>query len=161
MGLYIDTEEIIRVPAVGRRSDVAAIPSATTTVIAIIKKIYESVISLLTSILTLTETGGTITTNGTEQDMYIHNAPAGVFDPKIVQIDFTNQTAAETVWVREYYRIKTGGVLVLMDEIAFTGVQLPYLKNIRLEENRYGVKVTIEKTAGANQDYDYEAVYKI
>lgn len=161
MGLFIDAEEVRYVPAVGYTTDTAAIPSATTSVIAIVKKIYETLIGLVTSILTLTETGGTVTTDGTEQDMYIHNAPAGVFDPKIVQIDFTNQTAAETVWVREYYRIKTGGALILMDEAAFTGVQVPYLKNISLEENRYGVKVTVEKTAGANKDYDYEAVYKI
>lgn len=161
MGLYIDTEEIIRVPAVGRRADVAAIPSSTTTVVAIIKKIYESVISLLSSILTLTETGGTITTNGTEQDVYINNAPSGVFAPRIVQIDFTNQTAAETVVVREYYRIKTGGGLVMLDEVAFAGVQDPLLRNIELKETRYGIKVTMEKTGGANKDYDYEAVYKI
>ena len=185
MGLYIDTVDINSVilisevgdgsdvPAVdstnndltseviGNKEDVAAIASATTSVVAIIKKIYETIISLVTSILTLTETGGTITTNGTEQDVYINNSPTGVFAPKIVQIDFTNQTAAETLVIREYYRIKSGGGLIKIDENTFIGVQDPLLKNVELKENRFGVNVTMEKTGGANKDYDFEAVYKI
>ena len=63
----------------GDAIDVSTIPTAYTSVIAIIKKIYESVVSLITSILTLTETGGTMTTDGTEQTVYTNNAPAGIF----------------------------------------------------------------------------------
>lgn len=119
-----------------------------------------AVFDLVNAILTLTETGGTVTTDGNEQDLYINNAPAGVFDPKIVQIDFTNQTAGETVVIREYYRIKSGGGMVKMDEVTFAGVQDPLLKNVTLEENRFGVKVTIQRTAlVADRAYDWEAVY--
>lgn len=113
------------------------------------------------SVLTLTETGGTVTTDGTEQNVYINNAPAGIYSPKIVQIEFTNQTAAETVVIKEYYRIKSGGAYVKLDEVTFTGVQDPLLINVELEPNRYGIKITIEKTGGANKDYDWEAVYAI
>jgi len=111
--------------------------------------------------LTLTETGATLTTDGTEQNVYINNAPAGVFSPRFVQIDFTNQTAAETTVIREYYRIKTGGNFIKIDEDTFAGVQDPLLKRIELSDNRYGVKVTIEKTGGANKDYDYGVTYAI
>ena len=113
------------------------------------------------ALLTLTETGGTITTDGTEQNVYINNAPAGVYAPKRIKIDFTNQTAAETVVVKEYYRIKSGGAFILADEVSFAGIQDPELITIDLEENRFGIKVTMEKTAGVNKDYDYEAVYKV
>lgn len=120
-----------------------------------------AVFDLINAILTLTETGGTVTTDGTEQNVYINNAPAGVFDPKIVQIDFTNQTAGETVVLREYYRIKSGGGMVKMDERTFAGVQDPLLKNVTLEENRFGVQVTIQRTAVVvDRAYDWEAVYK-
>jgi hypothetical protein len=120
-----------------------------------------AVFDLVNAILTLTETGGTVTTDGTEQNVYINNAPAGVFDPKIVQIDFTNQTAGETVVIREYYRIKSGGGMVKMDEVTFAGVQDPLLKNVTLEENRFGVQVTIQRTAVVvDRAYDWEAVYK-
>jgi hypothetical protein len=120
-----------------------------------------TIIDGVNAILTLTETGGTVTTDGTEQNVYINNAPAGVFDPKIVQIDFTNHTATETVVIREYYRIKSGGGLIKNDEIQFAGVQDPLLKTVTLEPNRFGVKVTIEKTAGTNRAYDFEAVYGV
>ena len=52
-------------------------------------------------------------------------------------------------------------VTLKIDENIIIGVQDPMIKNIQLEENRFGVNVTIEKTAGANKDYDFEAVYKI
>lgn len=145
----------------GARDDAAAIPSATTSIVSIIKKIYNTVVNLLASILTLTETGGMITTDGTEQDVYVNNSPSGIFEPRIFQLDFTNQTAAETTVVRTYYRIKSGGAFIKQTETTYAGVQDPLLNTIDLEENRFGFKVTIEKTAGANRDYDYEVLYKV
>lgn len=147
--------------SVGTRADIAAIPSDTTSVIAIIKKIYNTAISILTSLLVLTETGATITTTGAEQDVYVNNAPAGVFSPRLLRLDFTNQTVAETIRIKKYYRIKSGGAYVLADEADFIGVQAVPLIKVGLGDNRYGVKVTMEKTVGANKDYDYEVTYKI
>ena len=120
-----------------------------------------AIASLENSVLVLTETGATLTTDGTEQNLYINDAPAGIYEPRILRIDFTAHTAAETVIVREYYRIKSGGNYIKADEVSFVGVQDPLLISVDLEENRYGVKTTMEKTAGANQAYDYEVVYKI
>lgn len=126
-----------------------------------VETLQDIILDQVAAVLTLTETGATLTTDGTEQNIYINNAPAGVYDPKMIIIDFTNQTGTETVVVREYYRIKSGGGLVKIDEVTFTGVQSPLLKMITLEPNRFGTKVTIEKTAGTNRDYDVEAVYAI
>jgi hypothetical protein len=147
--------------ASGDRSDAAAVPTNTTSVISIIKQIYDVVAALTSYFLTLTETGATRTTDGTEQNVYINNAPAGVFTPKMLNIDFTNQTATETVVLREYYRIKSGGAYVLQDEVTFVGVQDPELIHVTLKDNRFGIKVTIEKTAGTNRAYDYEVVSEI
>jgi len=145
----------------GHAIDTAAIPSDTTSAIGILKKIYSTAINIASAILTLTETGATLTTDGTEQTLYINNAPAGVFSPKIILIDFSNQAAAETIVITEYYRIKSGGDFIKSDQDTFAAVQDPFLKSVNLNENRFGVKVTMEKTAGANQDYDYEVVYAI
>ncbi len=120
-----------------------------------------NIFNLVNALLTLTETGGTITTDGTLQTLYINDAPAGVYEPKNIHLDFTAQTAAETLVVRESYRIKSGGNYIEKDAVTFAGVQSPLLKTIPLEPNRFGVKVTIEKTGGANRDYDWEAIYKI
>jgi len=145
----------------GSKADTAVIPSATSSVVGMIKKIYEIVVNFLSSILVLTETGGTLTTDGTEQDLYINNTPFGVFDPKVVLIDFENHTAAETILIVEWYRIKSGGNWKMLDSKIFNGAQDPVLQSVTLHPNRFGIKVTIEKTAGANQAYDYEVFYKV
>ena len=108
----------------------------------------------------LTETGGTLTSDGTEQDIYINNAPAGVFRPICVKIDFTNVTVTETVVLREYYRIVDGGNLIRQDEATIVGIPENRLINIELEPNRFGVEVTLELTAGTNRDFDWEVFYE-
>ena len=116
---------------------------------------------LKASHLILTETGDTLTTDGTEQNVYINDAPSGVYAPRNLFIDFTAHTAGETVVVREYYRIKSGGNYIKVDEATYVGVQDPLLIHIDLKDNRFGVKVTIQKTVGTNRAYDWEVTYKI
>lgn len=109
----------------------------------------------------LEETGGTLTTDGTEQNVYVNEAPSGVFRPVCVKIDFTNQTVTETVVLRTYYRITPGGGYVQQDEVTYLGVVDPELINVDLEPNRFGIKVTIRKTVGTNRDYMWEALYEV
>ena len=108
----------------------------------------------------LTETGGTITTDGTEQTIYTEESPAGIFRPICAKVDFTNHTAGETVVLRVYYRIAPGGAFVRQDGTTFAGVPADLLANTNFEPNRYGIKFTIEKTAGANRAYDWEVFYE-
>jgi len=63
--------------------------------------------------------------------------------------------------VRTNYRIIPGGALIEQDEVTFAAAQDPDLKNIDLEPNRYGISVTIEKTAGTNRAYPWEVFYII
>jgi len=109
----------------------------------------------------LTETGGTITTDGNEQTVYTAEAPAGIFEPRTFKIDFTNQTATETVDIKVYYRIISGGGMILESNTTFAGAQDPDLKRISLDPTRYGVRVTIQNTAvGAHRAYDWETFYE-
>ncbi len=123
--------------------------------------IWRSVVQIAAALMTLTETGGTLTTDGAEQDIYINNAPEGLFVPRQVFIDFTNHGAGETVVVKTYYRIKSDGGLIANTEDIYAGVQDPLLINLELKPNRYGIKVTAQKSDGANQDYDWEVIYDI
>jgi hypothetical protein len=118
-------------------------------------------VELLNSTMVLAEAGGTVTTTGpgTEDVVYINDDPQGEYRPEKVVIDFTEQTAAESTVVRLYYRIKEGGGYILKGETLFDGVQDPELKDVVLDPNRFGIKVTIERTAGAAKDYDYEVHY--
>jgi len=127
---------------------------------AALQVVVDAIKVVTDSLSVLTETGGTLTTDGGEQNVYINNAPSGIYRPVCVKIDFTAHTAGETVVVRAYYRIKSGGGYILQDEDTYAGLVSPELINVTLEPNRYGVKVTMEKTVGANRAYDWEAVYE-
>jgi hypothetical protein len=147
-----------------------AIPVGVAYKILTLKAISAEALTLLTNIfnlvnamLVLTETGSTVTTTGpgTEDNVYVNDDPSGVFEPVKVQIDFFEQTAAETVVIRTYYRIKSGGTPRLKSEVTFAGVVSPPLKNIELEPNRFGIVVTIERTAGIAKDYDWCVFYRV
>lgn len=110
----------------------------------------------------LTESGGTVTTDGGEQNVYVDETPAGVFRPICVKIKTAAHTAAETIVIREYYRIASGGDYGdPADEVEFAGLIEGDEITIDLAPNRYGVKVTIQKTAGANRAYPWEVVYEV
>ncbi len=106
------------------------------------------------------ETGGTLTTDGTEQNVYINNAPAGVYEPRWFNINFANHTVTEAVTIKVYYRNVDGGGWVQDDHQAFVGVPVNLLITVALKPNRFGTRVTVEKTAGTNRDYVWEVTYE-
>lgn len=126
----------------------------------VISALVRNIFDIVNAGLVTTETGGTLTADGTEQDVYINNAPASVYEPLIVNIDCTNMAAGDSVILRVYYRIAPGGNMIKKDQITLNGDQDPDLKNVILEPNRYGVQVTLEQTAGVNRDFDWEAIYR-
>lgn len=109
----------------------------------------------------LEEIAGNLLTDGAVQTIYINNAPAGIYRPICLKIDFANQQATETVVIRELYRISPGGALSVHDEQEFIGVVDDPIVKIDLDPTRYGVSVTIEKTGGTNRTYDWEVFYEI
>jgi len=125
-----------------------------------IQENIDLIFDLVNAMLVTTETGGSVLTDGNEQDIYINDAPAGNFEPLVVFIDFSNQTAAETVVIRTYYRIAPGGALLLNDELTYVGIQDPVLINIDLKPNRYGLRVSIQRTAGGAFAYPWEVLYR-
>lgn len=119
-----------------------------------------NIFNIVNAILVLTETGGTFTTTGAEDNMYVNDAPSGIFEPICVKVDLSNQAAGDTTVLRTYYRIVDGGVITLQDQLTLVGIQLPQLINIDLEPNRFGIQTTIELTAGANFALTWEVCYK-
>ncbi len=109
----------------------------------------------------LEEAGGELTTDGTEQTLYINNAPAGNYEPKTLIIDFANQTVTETIRLLVYYRISPGGPWVIDDRETIVGVPVNAGITIDLHEARYGIWVTIEKTVGTNRAYDWQVFYEV
>lgn len=120
-----------------------------------IRRRVEQIFEIVSSMLRLTETGGTITTDGTVQDIWISETPMGVFFPRKFQIDLTNMAVADSIRLSLNYRINPTGAKKKKDDQVYTGVQDPLLINIELEPNRYGIQITIERLAGADQSYDW------
>jgi len=112
--------------------------------------------SLIDSVMDLYRVGGTVTTDGTEQIIYISDNPSGLIKPMRFLIDTTNHTSDETVVLKFYYRVKNGGSYVVFSSATLSGVQSPLGVSYDLLPNAWGYKVTIEKTAGTNRAYDWE-----
>lgn len=110
----------------------------------------------------LEETGGSITSIlGSAVTVYVNNAPAGVFEPRIVRISTGNHTVAETITIREYYRNVLGGALELYDWETYVGAILSKGIPIQLEPNRFGVEVTLELDAGTPRAYRWEVLEEV
>ena len=110
-----------------------------------------AIFDMLNSILTLNETGGIVNATGllTEDNVYINDAPAGVFRPMVVTIDMSDLAPGEVATVRTRYRIAVPPAALELKgaPVIFAGVQTEPLKDIELKPNRFGVQVTIEATA--------------
>jgi len=134
-------------------------------ILALLTTVAGNVTTILAVVLglpTLSETGGTVTTDGTEQNVYVNTTPLGEYNPICVTINCTAQTAGETIVIRLYYDNAPGGAgLILVDEVTYAGLIDPEMLVIDLDPNRYGVAVTIEKTGGTNRDYPWDAHYCI
>ena len=137
---------------------IAAIQAGVTSILVLVTLI-EAVTSALP---TLSETGGTVTTDGTEQNVYINANPLGEFNPICVTINCTAQTAGETIVIREYLDNAPGGAgLILVDTLTYIGLISPEMLVIDLDPNRYGVAVTIERTGGVARAYPWDVHYEI
>lgn len=102
---------------------------------------------------TLQETGGTLTTDGTEQNLYIRNAPESVFAPRVVMISLDDMVALDDLDVRVYYRIADGGGWLLYDYANYVGADGGLTNSrvmiaVSLFPCRHGVRLTVQQTVG-------------
>lgn len=117
------------------------------------------------AILTLQETGGTLTADGNEQTLYLNDTPLGCFEPRVVFVDLDNMQSGDTTEFRVYYRIKSqdvhAGALELQSYQSYTGIDGGLANGtkliaIDLYPNRFGVQVTLQQSAGTNRLYDWQ-----
>lgn len=114
--------------------------------------------------LRLTETGGSLTADGTEQNVVIINTPLGNFKALKLRVDMSNMTWGDVTTIRWYERLVSGGDLTLKDRMTFEGPQTVVpdspVKDIEMEPNRFGVWITLRQTAGTNRVYPWEWMYE-
>ena len=93
----------------------------------------------------------TLVADGTEQDV-TELVGLSTFEG---WIDLSNMQAGDAVVIKEYVKLKSNGTYRLYDSAEYSGVQAkPGLYVVKLPA-KYGIKVTLEQTAGVNRDYDY------
>jgi hypothetical protein len=131
------------------------------------RTVVDNIFTRVNAEAVLTETGGNLTTDGTEQNIYINDSPVGVFKPLVVLLDLDNMTTADgdIIEIRVYYRLYSGGGLQLLDYKSYTGddgglTNGKKLIPITLLPNRFGVQVTITRTAGVDKAYRWEVLYE-
>ena len=124
----------------------------------------------VTDILAVTNALPTLTTNlgattttviDTEYNLYINNAPLGVYKPILLKVWLLGHQATETVIFRTFYRLADGGVWVEEDTVTLVGLSDEGFINIDLNPTRWGVQTTIERTAGTAREYPWEVFYEI
>ena len=111
--------------------------------------------------LTLQSTHGTITSTAAEQNVYINDAPLGSYKCLHLFVDLDLMEGGDTIEFRTRYRIEPAGALQLQEYQTYTGADgglanSKKLIAIDLYPCRFGVQVTLQRTAGADREYDWQ-----
>jgi len=127
-----------------------------------------AIVAVTNALRVLTETGGTLTGTNAEQDLYINDAPDGIFIPCGIYVDFDLMAADDIAEVRIKYRIKSGGDMQPFEYYALTAADGGLANGLKgvyypLTYNRYGVEVTLVQTQATTsyKDFDWEVFYLV
>ena len=113
------------------------------------------------ALLVLSAIGGTLTADGSEQNLHISNEPLGCTMGRRLYVDLDAMAGGDTTVIRVYYRLSDGGGLQLLDYNSYTGADGGLANGIKLiaidlGPYRHGIQVTLEQTAGVNRAYPFE-----
>lgn len=79
-------------------------------------------------------------------------------DTAVLQVDASNMTSSDTLVLRAYIKVSSGGSSQIVYEESFSGVQSPPVLLSVPVPGLHEVKFTLEQTAGTGRDFDWEAV---
>jgi hypothetical protein len=97
---------------------------------------------------------GTLTADGTEQTV-VSRTDTVEFQLD-GYIDLTNLATGDSVVIREYMQIKSGGSYIKYAEGTYSGAQPLPLLHIVTKPAVYGLKITLQQTAGTYRSFDYQ-----
>jgi len=120
----------------------------------------QQIFDLIDQLFNLGRVGDVTTTDGTNQTVFIVDNPDFPFTLTKFIIDGTNNAAGDTVEIKVYYRITEGGNYILESTTSMIGDISPDLVVVELQPNTFGVKISLEKTAGVNRAYNWECYFE-
>jgi len=103
-----------------------------------------------------TEANGTVTMTGAE-DLVFEVTDYKRFVEAFV--DLSPMQAGDSIIVRQYMRIISGGAYKMYADVPYDDAQIIQLLWVVPKPSNYGLKLTIQQTAGANRIFTY-AVFK-
>jgi hypothetical protein len=97
---------------------------------------------------------GTLTADGTEQTVV---DVTGTLEFNLDgYIDLSNMASGDTVVIRQFMKISSGGNYIKYAEETYSGAQSLPLLHIVTKPAVYGLKITLQQTAGTNRNYPYQ-----
>lgn len=109
----------------------------------------------------VTEVEGTLTATATEQNL-ISTADNKAHHVE-GQIDLSNMASGDTVEIKQYMKVKSGGAFILYADEVYSGAQTIPMLNVLSKAGKYGIQVTLKQTAGSPYktfDYLFEKVMR-
>ena len=114
-----------------------------------LKKPVEVEIPKITSIIS-----SSITMTGAEQILL--EQPDGIISRISGYIDLTNLAGGDTVIIRMYLRVISGGAWRLYHQDEYNGPVAPAVVHVVERPENHGLRLTLQQTAGVNKVIDYE-----
>lgn len=102
----------------------------------------------------LEEGNGTLTADGTQQTVREYAGTGKLH----AYIDLTNMAGGDTTVIRQFMKIKDGGSYIKYGEETYSGAQSLPMLHIIMKPSKWGVKITLQQTAGTNRNYDWETL---
>jgi hypothetical protein len=99
---------------------------------------------------------GTLTADGTEQNVVLDEVSGNPSRYLEGYIDLSNMASGDTIVIREYMKIKSDGGYVKYAEETYSDAQTLPLLHILTKPGRYGIKVTLQQTAGTYRNFPYQ-----
>lgn len=97
---------------------------------------------------------GTVTADGSEQGVVEYLSIGRVAG----YIDASGMASGDTVVVRQYARIADGGSFLKYKQETYSGASDDPALYVHSKESRWGIRVTIQQTAGTYREYGYSFV---
>ena len=96
---------------------------------------------------------GTLTMDGNEQTVKEFTALTQRMD---CYLDLANMASGDTIVLKQYMKIKSGGSYRLFGTESYVGAQSVPLAYLQLLPAKYGFKITLQQTGGTNRDVDWQ-----
>ena len=96
-------------------------------------------------------TGGVIVMNGSEQTVVEYIGMGRVMG----YLDLTSMASGDTIVIRQYVRLRRDGGYKRYAEETYSGAQPDPVVYVKPKESNYGIKITLQQTAGTFKLIEY------